>query len=94
MFLNFVFVQAEQNQKFLLKSTFRFKKGMKSKLLDQVASDNPEGMGSSSKGWEVPVGKLKDSSPEWVLLTSRCARENVRDMIQEWYQHRRNIDKT
>ncbi|XP_038063367.1 GRB10-interacting GYF protein 2-like [Patiria miniata] len=67
---------------------------MKTKLLNQVAVDNPEGMGKSSKGWDVLVDKLKASGPKWQLLTTKCARENVREMLREWHKNQTEVDKT
>lgn len=58
---------------------------MKIRLLDQVASDNPEGCGASSKGWEVPVQHLLEhGGPNWAMVNPRVARENVRSWVQEW----------
>ena len=61
---------------------FRFKKGMRAKLYNQVLAQDPEGMAGSSKGWDELVATLKGSSTEWRLLTARCARESVRDALK------------
>jgi hypothetical protein len=60
---------------------------MKTTLLNHVATDDPERMLHSNKGWEVPVEKLKQKAGgDWQLLTPRCARENVRKMMSEWHK--------
>lgn len=57
---------------------------MKRKLFSQVLSERPEGMGTSSRGWDDVVKKLKASGQEWALLTIRCAREATRDAVDLW----------
>lgn len=76
------------------RNIFRFKPGMKTVLLNQVATDNPEGGASSSKGWEVPVQKLiKQGGSMWELLNTRVARENVRQWVEDWNKRNREEEK-